>query len=143
VRQRKRPAWAAAKLIVSKVDPSTLQETEARFSQAESAGQQRQNLVRRQSAKDDYVVAPNFWAGLSVVRGGGAMAFVGTPDQVADRLIEYIDIGVSSFILSGYPNLEEASISGKALIPAVKRKLQERAQKAERSKAKDTEIVVN
>ncbi|SFL21396.1 alkanesulfonate monooxygenase [Paenibacillus sp. 1_12] len=127
IRETEEEAWAAARLIVSQVAPATLEETEARFSKAESAGQQRQNQVRRQSASNDYVIAPNFWAGLSVVRGGGAMAFVGTPDQVADRLIEYIDIGVTSFILSGYPNLEEASISGKALIPAVKKKLLERA----------------
>ncbi|WP_248924285.1 LLM class flavin-dependent oxidoreductase [Paenibacillus hamazuiensis] len=126
IRDTEEEAWAAAKRIVSKVDPATLHETETRFLHAESEGQQRQNRVRQLAAKDDYVIGPNFWAGLSAIRGGGAMAFVGTPDQVADRLIEYIDIGVSSFILSGYPNLEEATLSG-PLIPAVRRKLRERA----------------
>ncbi|TDG00831.1 LLM class flavin-dependent oxidoreductase [Paenibacillus piri] len=131
IRDTEEEAWAAAKRIVSKVDPAVLADTELRFSQAESAGQQRQNRVRRLSAKDDYVIGPNFWAGLSTIRGGGAMAFVGTPEQVADRFLEYIDIGVSSFILSGYPNLEEASLSGRTLIPAVQRKLRERARQAQ------------
>ncbi|MFH5182611.1 hypothetical protein ACHHV8_08225 [Paenibacillus sp. TAB 01] len=59
------------------------------------------------------------------------MAFVGTAEQVADRFLEYINIGISSFILSGYPNLEEATISGNALIPAVRRKLEERRQSSQ------------
>lgn len=53
---------------------------------------------------------------------------VGTPDQVADRILEYIDLGISSFILSGYPHLEEAEITGELLLPAVKRKLEKRQQ---------------
>lgn len=128
IRETEEEAWAAAKLIISKVDPSTVQDTELRFGQADSAGQQRQNQVRQQAARNDYVIGPNFWAGLSIIRGGGAMAFVGTADQVADRFLEYIDIGISSFILSGYPNLEEATLSGNALIPAVRRKLLEREE---------------
>lgn len=131
IRDSEEEAWAAARLIISKADPAAVQEIEHRFAQAESEGQQRQNRVRRQAAANDYVIGPNFWAGLSTIRGGGAMAFVGTAEQVADRFLEYIDIGISSFILSGYPNLEEATISGNALIPAVRRKLEERRQSSQ------------
>jgi alkanesulfonate monooxygenase len=41
------------------------------------------------------------------VRGGAGTALVGDPDQVADRMKEYIDLGIEAFILSGYPHLEE------------------------------------
>lgn len=126
IRDTEEEAWEAASSIISKVDPSVKEASLTRHLGAVSTGQQRQNQVREQAAANDYVISPNFWAGLSIVRGGGAMAFVGTADQVADRLIEYVDIGISSFILSGYPNLEEATISGKSLIPAVRRKLRER-----------------
>ncbi|WP_256865493.1 LLM class flavin-dependent oxidoreductase [Paenibacillus sp. 32352] len=134
VRDTEEEAWEAAREIISKVDPVTLRETETRFQHAESEGQQRQNRVRQLAANNDYVIGPNFWAGLSSIRGGGAMAFVGTPDQVADRFIEFIDIGVSSFILSGYPNLEESSRSG-AVIQAVRSKLKERTGSGHRSSA--------
>ena len=42
------------------------------------------------------------------MRGGAGTALVGSPDQVADRMKEYIDLGIDRFILSGYPHLEEA-----------------------------------
>lgn len=59
------------------------------------------------------------------------MTFVGSAEQVADRLLEFTDIGISSFILSGYPNLEEARITGDLLLPVFKRKLAEREVAAE------------
>jgi alkanesulfonate monooxygenase len=36
--------------------------------------------------------------------------------------LEYADLGISSFILSGYPNLEESEITGKLLLPLIKEK---------------------
>ncbi|WP_051318061.1 LLM class flavin-dependent oxidoreductase [Cohnella thermotolerans] len=125
IRDTEEEAWAAAWRIISKVDRRALEASELQFASSPSVGQQRQNQVRELAKANDYIIGPNFWAGLSAIRGGGAMAFVGTPDQVADRLLEYVDIGISSFILSGYPNLEEATISGR-LIPVFRRKFAER-----------------
>jgi alkanesulfonate monooxygenase len=130
IRDTEEEAWAAAKLIVSRIEPEVKQGLEGQLFYNLSAGQQRQNELRKLAEANDYVIGPNFWAGLAQVRGGGAMAFVGTPEQVADRLLEYADIGITSFILSGYPNLEEASSSGKALLPVFRRKWQERKQAA-------------
>ena len=42
------------------------------------------------------------------MRGGAGTAIVGDPRQVAARLQEYAALGMSYFILSGYPHLEEA-----------------------------------
>jgi len=42
------------------------------------------------------------------VRGGAGTALVGDPETVAKRLLEYRDAGVDTFVLSGYPHLEEA-----------------------------------
>ncbi|MCA0756055.1 LLM class flavin-dependent oxidoreductase [Paenibacillus sp. N4] len=126
IRDTEEEAWAAARHIVSRIDPMLKQGLEGQLFYNLSAGQQRQNELRKLAEANDYVIGPNFWAGLAQVRGGGAMAFVGTPEQVADRLLEYTELGVTSFILSGYPNLEEASASGKALLPVFRRKWQER-----------------
>jgi alkanesulfonate monooxygenase SsuD/methylene tetrahydromethanopterin reductase-like flavin-dependent oxidoreductase (luciferase family) len=41
-------------------------------------------------------------------RGGAGTALVGDPTTVAKRMHEYADLGIETFILSGYPHLEEA-----------------------------------
>ena len=53
-------------------------------------------------------ISPNLWAGVGLVRGGAGTALVGDAQTVAARLKEYADLGVDSFVLSGYPHLEEA-----------------------------------
>jgi alkanesulfonate monooxygenase len=64
-------------------------------------------------------VAPNLWAGIGLVRGGAGTALVGSYDSVAERIREYAEIGLDTFILSGYPHLEEAYVVGEEIIPRV------------------------
>ncbi len=64
-------------------------------------------------------VSPNLWAGIGLVRGGAGTALVGSYDQVADRIREYADLGLDTFILSGYPHLEEGRRVGKEILPRV------------------------
>ncbi|MBB6637434.1 LLM class flavin-dependent oxidoreductase [Cohnella thailandensis] len=127
VRETEEEAWRAAWSILSQADPALLSSREKLHSRTDATNQKRQMDLWNDSRDNDYVIGPNLWSGLSAVRGGGAVAFVGTPDQVSDRLLEFVDAGVTSFILSGYPHLEEAEISGRLLMPVVKRKLAERA----------------
>ncbi|MFC4775820.1 LLM class flavin-dependent oxidoreductase [Paenibacillus sp. GCM10023252] len=126
VRETEEEAWAAAWRILSKADPEKVTSREKLHANTDATNQKRQMDLWQQSQQNDYVIGPNLWSGLSAIRGGGAVAFVGTPEQVSDRLLEFIDGGVTSFILSGYPHLEEAEISGRLLLPLVKRKLSER-----------------
>jgi len=51
------------------------------------------------------------------VRVGAGTAIVGNYDQVADRLLHYVDVGVDTFILAGYPHLEEAQRIGEHVLP--------------------------
>jgi alkanesulfonate monooxygenase len=62
-------------------------------------------------------ISPNLWAGVGLVRGGAGTALVGNPDTVAARMLEYADLGVDTFILSGYPHLEEAYRVAELLFP--------------------------
>jgi alkanesulfonate monooxygenase len=57
--------------------------------------------------RDKLEVSPNLWAGVGLVRGGAGTALVGNPDEVAERMKEYMKLGIDRFILSGYPHLEE------------------------------------
>ena len=57
------------------------------------------------------------WAGVGLVRGGAGTAFVGSHEQVADRIEEYAELGIDEFVLSGYPHLESASWFGEGVLP--------------------------
>ena len=58
--------------------------------------------------RDKLEVSPNLWAGVGLVRGGAGTALVGDPETVAERMQEYAALGIDTFILSGYPHLEES-----------------------------------
>ena len=52
--------------------------------------------------------------------GGNSTALVGTPDTVAQALLDYVDIGVSTLLIRGYDPLEDATDYGRELIPLVR-----------------------
>ena len=56
------------------------------------------------------------------MRGGAGTALVGDPEQVAARIREYAEIGLDTFILSGYPHLEEAYRVAELLFPLLGRR---------------------
>ena len=48
-------------------------------------------------------------------------ALVGSHAQVADLIEEYAALGISEFILSGYPHLEEAYWFAEGVLPLLQR----------------------
>ena len=62
----------------------------------------------RRGSRETLEVYPNLWAGVGLVRGGAGTALVGSAEQVAARMREYQELGIDTFILSGYPHLEES-----------------------------------
>ena len=73
----------------------------------DSVGQQRMAALHG-GRRDKLEVSPNLWAGVGLVRGGAGTALVGDPATVAARMREYAALGIETFILSGYPHLEES-----------------------------------
>lgn len=61
--------------------------------------------------------------------GGGhnSTALVGTPEQVADALLDYYDLGVRNFLIRGFDPLNDAQEYGKALLPIAREKAALRA----------------
>jgi alkanesulfonate monooxygenase len=68
----------------------------------------------------DPVIAPNYWKGLATERTGAGAALVGDYAQVAKRLAEYAEIGISSFVLAASPHFEEAYRVGEQVLPQVR-----------------------
>jgi alkanesulfonate monooxygenase len=111
VRDTTDEAWAAANDLLRHVDDRTIALAQQSFARLDSEGQ------RRMSALHNGRRDPNLWAGVGLVRGGAGTALVGSPEVVAERLLEYRELGIETFILSGYPHLEEAYRTAEALFP--------------------------
>jgi alkanesulfonate monooxygenase len=54
---------------------------------------------------------------VGLVRGGAGTALVGDADTVVKRMLEYQELGIETFIFSGYPHLEEAYRVAELLFP--------------------------
>lgn len=57
---------------------------------------------------------------------GNSTALVGSPETVAQALLDYIDIGVTTILIRGYEPLEDAVDYGKHLLPLVRAELARR-----------------
>ncbi len=107
VRETEDEAWSAANRLISEVSDAAIDDAQKRFAAMDSVGQRRMAELHGGN-RDKLVVAPNLWAGIGLVRKGAGTALVGDPKIVAARLREYQDLGIDTFICSGYPHLEEA-----------------------------------
>ncbi|MBW8738908.1 MAG: LLM class flavin-dependent oxidoreductase [Streptomyces turgidiscabies] len=110
-------AWAEADRILAGFDPGTVRDIQAGLARSESEGQRRMLALHGGGNRDGLEIHPNLWAGIGLVRGGAGTAFVGSHDQVADRIAEYHALGIDEFVLSGYPHLEEAYWFGEGVLP--------------------------
>ncbi|GAJ38301.1 FMNH2-dependent alkanesulfonate monooxygenase [Saccharococcus caldoxylosilyticus] len=116
VRETEKEAWNAAQQLIRYVDDKTIQEAQRVFARYDSVGQQRMKQLHNGS-RESLEISPNLWAGVGLVRGGAGTALVGDPETVAERLLEYHQLGIRYFILSGYPHLEEAYRVAELLFP--------------------------
>jgi alkanesulfonate monooxygenase len=107
VRETSAEAWNAADDLIKHVTDETIVAAQKIFARMDSVGQQRMGRLHG-GRRDKLEISPNLWAGVGLVRGGAGTALVGDPPTVAARIREYQDLGIDTFILSGYPHLEEA-----------------------------------
>lgn len=107
VREAEAEAWAEADRLISRLTDAEIAAAQANYAKMDSVGQSRMAALHG-GRRDRLVVGPNLWAGVGLVRGGAGTALVGSAEQVAERLREYQALGVDTFVLSGYPHLEES-----------------------------------
>ena len=124
VRETSEEAWAAADKLISKLDDETIARAQTAFAKMDSEGQRRMAALHG-GRRDKLEVAPNLWAGVGLVRGGAGTALVGNPEEVAARMKEYAELGIETFILSGYPHLEESYRFAELVFPLLPRKQRE------------------
>jgi alkanesulfonate monooxygenase len=106
----------------------------ARQERAILSGSDSQTLKQALAAADNIGwLNRNLWAGLVPYYGSSAMTLLGSPEELAENFLEYKRIGITQFIISGWPKLGEMEIFGREVLPLV-RKAEARANKADGSR---------
>jgi alkanesulfonate monooxygenase len=119
VRETENEARKYADGLLSKLDLKLGEDIRNRAQDSKSLGVARQIQLRKESDNEFYI-EPNLWTGIGLARSGCGAAIVGDPDQVIAKLKRYVDIGINSFILSGYPHRQECEIFAKLVLPKIK-----------------------
>ena len=73
----------------------------------------------------------NLWAGLVPFYGSSSITLVGSPEELASAFLAYKEIGITQFIISGWPKLEEMMIFGREVIPLVRSSSHKNAHNAQ------------
>jgi alkanesulfonate monooxygenase len=114
-------AWAYAARLLDGISEEQIHRVQSGLKRSESEGQKRM-LALNGGTKDGLEIYPGLWAGVGLVRGGAGTAMVGSHAQIADLIEEYASAGISEFVLSGYPHLEEAYRFGEGVLPELTRR---------------------
>ena len=116
VRETENEARAYSKKLISKLEEREVLNIRARHQDASSYGVFRQDELRKQADSEGFI-EPLVWSYVGKIFSGCGSALVGSGEQVASKLHEYMDIGFRTFIHSGFPLIEEANYFGKLVMP--------------------------
>jgi alkanesulfonate monooxygenase len=119
VRETEKEARDYANNLLSKLDLDHGLNIKNRAQDSNSLGVARQSLMRNE-ADNEYYVEPHLWTGIGLARSGCGAAIVGTPDQILNKLKRYMQMGIRSFILSGYPHQQECEYFAQHVLPQLK-----------------------
>ena len=119
VRETEAEARDYADNLLSKLNLDLGTDIRNRAQDAASLGVVRQSQLREE-ADEKFYVEPNLWTGIGLARSGCGAALVGNPDQIVAKLQRYMDMGIRSFILSGYPHQQECELFAKHVLPRLK-----------------------
>ena len=108
---RRRPgAWE------ERSSPARGRRIRSRSLDSQSAGVRRQAELRG-SSSDEGFAEPVLWTGIGKARSGCGAALVGSPAEVTEKILQYRELGLSAFIFSGYPHIDEAERFAELVLP--------------------------
>lgn len=111
-------AWARADAILETARALQARTGFARPTDIPNEGSRRLLAAADQGARLD----KRLWTGIAALTGaqGNSTALVGTPDQVAESLLDYYRLGITTFLIRGFDPLLDAYLYGRDLIPRVR-----------------------
>ena len=111
-------AWARADGILERM--RALQEAAGfkRPAEVPNEGSRRLLAAAAQGTRLD----KRLWTGVAALGGakGNSTSLVGTPDQVADAMLDYYRLGISTFLIRGFDPLLDAFLYGRDILPRVR-----------------------
>ncbi|MGO2050881.1 MAG: LLM class flavin-dependent oxidoreductase, partial [Microbacterium sp.] len=105
-------------LIAAQKDGNTLSFARSRGEQRSAVSADRlQQIAQRGDVHDE-----RLWTGITRLTGpsGNSTAPVGTPEQVAEALLKYYDLGVTRFLIRGFDPLGDVRDWGQELVPLLR-----------------------
>jgi alkanesulfonate monooxygenase len=108
-------AWERAENILAETKRLRVEQGFARGGPQQSEGAKRLLAAATNGDRAD----KRLWTAIAQETGArsNSTALVGTPEQVADALLDYYDLGVTTFLIRGFDPLEDALDYGRELIP--------------------------
>ncbi len=112
-------AWAKAQSILERARellPGT------KFARTKGEPENRGSQRLLEAAQQGTRLDKRLWTELAALTGaqGNSTSLVGTPDQVAEAMLDYYDLGIRTFLIRGFDPLEDTIAYGRDLIPRVK-----------------------
>jgi alkanesulfonate monooxygenase len=117
-------AWDRARAILERARTLAERTGYQRKADPANAGSLRLLEAAKQGARLD----KRLWTELAALTGakGNSTSLVGTPEQVAEAMLDYYDLGITTFLIRGFDPIEDARDYGSRLIPLVRRLIDER-----------------
>jgi alkanesulfonate monooxygenase len=122
-------AWEKARDIVARIEARVGQNSGALnrrrpIKNPENTGSQRLIAIAEEGERFDRAL----WTRTAAVTGGAgnSNALVGTPETVAQAILDYIDLGVDIISMRGYDLLQDAIDVGQQVIPIVREEVAKR-----------------
>jgi alkanesulfonate monooxygenase len=135
-------AWAKAARLLDKAKALRASASGERLINVDdkAAGHQPPNEGSRRllaAAAQGARLDKRLWTEMAALTGasGNSTSLVGTPEQVADALLDYYDLGVTTFLIRGFDPLEDAFHYGRDLIPRLRKLVAERDGELGRAEA--------
>ncbi|MGE4324428.1 MAG: LLM class flavin-dependent oxidoreductase [Sphingobium sp.] len=119
-RRTSEEAWAEAERQLANVPDDVIARQQQIIGTRGSTGQARVQALNPGHKHDLAALRPypNIWSGSGLTGGGGgSTTLVGSFEEVAERIEEYVSIGVEHMLLSGHPLLEGAYEVAEGLFP--------------------------
>ncbi|WP_199256133.1 LLM class flavin-dependent oxidoreductase [Mycolicibacterium mengxianglii] len=112
-------AWQRAEEMMAGLSAEQVRAAHERYLASGSEGQRRMAALTTGDLTDvrSLEVHPGLWAGPSLLRDGAGTAATGSYDDVAAVFEEYTRLGITEFVLSGYPQAEEIQHVGAGVLP--------------------------
>jgi alkanesulfonate monooxygenase len=108
------------------ITPKLTRWVPARDGRDASAGDRKQVEANKRGERHDKAL----WTGLSgLTERGKSTALVGSPETIVSALLDYVDAGVSTFILDGFNRLRDVPELGNYLLPLLRDRLAEHQSK--------------